>query len=66
MMFELSQSEEVKIKLWKESLPDVDYDVGGKKYCYEYVFYPTGLGICKVVRRTADGAEFDLTNYELW
>ena len=66
MIFELSKNEELKIKTWKENLPEVTYDVWGKEYCYEYVFYPTGLGVIKIVRRTADGAVLDLTNYDTW
>lgn len=64
--FELSKAEQQKIENWKANLPEATYDVWGKKYCYEYVFYPTGLGVIKQVRRTADGAVLDLTDYSCW
>ena len=64
--FELSKTEKLLVEKWKESLPEAIYDVFGKEYCYEYVFYPTGLGIIKNVRRVSDGAVLDITDYSCW
>ncbi len=60
--FEFSQEEFEQIEFWKKSLPPPVEDVFGEAYCYEYIFYPTGLGLIKRVRRM-DGFELDLTDY---
>jgi hypothetical protein len=61
-IFELTVEESEKIRQWKESLPTPIADVFGEDYCYEYIFYPTGLGIIKRIRRM-DGHELDFTDY---
>jgi hypothetical protein len=61
-IFELTVEESEKIQQWKDTLPPPITDLFGEDYCYEYVFYPTGLGIIKRIRRM-DGYEFDITDY---
>lgn len=59
-------SEQIKkIQAWKVNLPEIDEDVFGSEYLYEYSFYPTGLGVVAKVRRV-DGQELDLTDYDSW
>jgi hypothetical protein len=65
MMFELSKEELEKFREWKENLSVIQPDVFGKKYMYEFIFYPTGLGVIKKIKR-ADGVVLDLTNYDSW
>jgi len=63
--FKLSKRDVEKINKWKESLSPIEIDVYGSDYQFEYIFYPTGLGITKKVRRV-DGKELDLTDYDNW
>jgi len=65
MTFELDENELEQFEKWKKQLPPFEADVLGEEYCFEYVFYPTGLGTVKKVRRV-DGAELDMTNYDEW
>jgi len=65
MKFEITEEEVAKIEEWKETLDEIPEDVNGKDLQFEYVFYPTGLGIIKLVRRV-DGAEIDITDYDKW
>ena len=65
MKFEITEEEVAKIEKWKETLDEIPEDVNGKDLQFEYVFYPTGLGIIKLVRRV-DGAEIDITDYDKW
>ena len=60
--FIITEEEAEKITRWKDALPPPITDVFGEAYCYEYVFYPTGLGVIKRIRRM-DGFELDLTDY---
>lgn len=61
-LFELSEAEVLTFHQWKENLPEIEEDVFGKEFCYEFIFYPTGLGMIKRIRRM-DGFEIDLTDY---
>ncbi len=66
MVFELTHNEVKKFNAWKESLPPLkEIDVWGEVFQYEFIFYPTGLGTTKIVRRS-DGLEIDLTDYSKW
>ena len=65
MKFELTEQDIKRVEKWKETLPEIPQDINGKDKVFEYVFYPTGQGTIKLVRRV-DGAEIDLTNYDKW
>ena len=65
MEFSLTKQEEKKFKYWKDSLPQIQLDVFGKDYIYEFIFYPTSLGIVKKIKRV-DGIVLDLTDYDNW
>ena len=65
MTFVLTKEDLDKINKWKEKLTPIPNDVNGPNFKYEYVFYPTGVGTMKIVRR-ADGEEYDLTDYSDW
>lgn len=65
MKFEFDETELEQLKNWKSHLPQIQVDVWGREYCFEYIFIPSGLGVQKKVRRV-DGQELDLTNYDEW
>ena len=65
MKFELTEEELKRVEKWKETLPEIRQDINGIDRMFEYVFYPTGLGTIKLVRRV-DGAEIDLSDYGKW
>lgn len=65
MTFELDENEVKEFEKWKGQLPPIELDVFGEEYQYEYIFYPTGLGTVKKIRRV-DGKELNLTNYDEW
>ena len=65
-MFLLNKEELNKFHNWKKALPKLEYvDVWGEEFQYEFIFYPTGLGVAKFVRRS-DGEKIDLTDYSKW
>lgn len=63
--FQLSIEDIEKVDIWKKSLKPLEEDINDLKFQFEYIFYPTGLGVIKKVRRV-DGKEIDLTDYNLW
>jgi len=65
MKFELTDEEVEKVEKWKETLCKIPEDINGKKLQFEYIFYPTGLGTVKIVRRI-DGKDIDVTDYDKW
>lgn len=65
MKFELTEIEIKKVEEWKKTLKEIPSDVNGEDLQFEYIFYPTGLGTIKLVRRK-DGEEIDLTDYNKW
>ena len=65
MKFKLSPLEIEKLDSWKQSLPELQADVFGKDFQFEYRFTPTGVGTIIKVRRF-DGEEIDLTDYDSW
>ncbi len=65
MEFKLTKEDINKFNEWKNSLPFLQPDIFGSEHMYEFVFYPTGLGLVKKIKR-ADGMVLDLTNYNTW
>jgi hypothetical protein len=65
MVFELSKEELKKFRKWRDNLSVIQPDVFGEKYMFEFIFYPTGLGVIKKIK-SADGVVLDLTNYDSW
>lgn len=65
LKFELSDKEQREFEKWKSQLAEVQADVFGDDFLFEFIFYPTGLGVVKKVRRV-DGQEIDLTDYDEW
>lgn len=65
MHFELTDPELARFREWKKKLPELQEDIFGKDFMFEFVFYPTGLGVVKKIRRV-DGEVLDLTDYSNW
>jgi len=70
-MFKLDKSQEEKLKVWMESLPqevigDPDAYTGAIGGRYTYKFTPTGLGVIVVVKDFITKKEINLTDFENW
>jgi hypothetical protein len=65
LKFELTEKEMKEFEKWKSQLPTMQADVFGDDFVFEFIFYPTGLGAVKKVRRI-DGHELELTDFEDW
>lgn len=47
MKFNYTSEELNGIFRWKKSLKPIEDDINGTEFQFEYIFYPTGLGIIK-------------------
>jgi hypothetical protein len=62
-MFNFTEDEERRIRVWKSTLPEIEEGAIGGAYTYK--FTPTSLGVVKIVERSS-GEKLDLTRYEDW
>lgn len=66
MKFEMDAQQEEKFKKWAETQPKQHYRAGGLigESQFEFIFTPTGCGMCLEVKNKVNGEILDLTDWD--